>query len=1132
MSNKPETQSNAQTDIRRLRGDGSKDFHPSEFMRARRPGLFSDSKIVGKSHLTKDVFEYYLETLTRRKQETEFEHFCRRLAEKELCPNLLTQTGPSGGGDSKVDAETYPVADWIAERWYEGIGREASQERWGFAFSAMKNWKRKVRSDVGKIATTNRGYRRIFFITNQFVKDKTRAQFEDELTNKYKADVRILDRSWIVNCIFEHDRIRLAAETLNLLPYDETTRRIVGARDTEREAELKEIDEQINDPDRYKHVQYQLAEDCLHAALLARGLERPRFEVDGRFLRAEQVAERVAHRQQRLRIAYARAWTAFWWYDDFAELTRIYEHVEKLALGTVQAGDLELLSNLWTVLYATIREGKLDIEATNFDVRTSTLKKELELLAADKQRPNNALQARTNRLLIDLTEVITNHKPLDTIIANLKSVLLSSEGLTEFPIASISQIIRELGEILTDHPEYDDLFEVVVRLTQSRTSEGEAGRVLLQRGSQKLRAGKKYDAIRMLGRAQQKLSMHDYKAEWVAALSGCGSAYESAGLLWAARANMIMAANQALSEYWQHGTIVHQSLGCLQRLVWLELQLGRVFHALAWVDLASVIAQHLMLESEVKEAFVEERNSQDLVLAILLLKTDDWELKWLDFLPQILEKMGLQLAWMALLYRLGHEDHLRSEGVIPPTESPDQIRDLFAKALTQPANADLPDQPELAASDKSKLRSFVLGCEVIVEAVNTSASIDLAETILAALEALLATSLDAELFPYRPELRVYIQPSDFIEGLPQYKFDEADGGQTLSIRHAQVTHGVSPEEQERFRQWLLELILKMTTQIAISGDPKSFAERLAENELALGRALNFSDVSVAVANVLGRVPKFRLSDWEAEAGPQRFSLVPNSSWDNRLKGEDANEMSEQAPPKPGESEPPDELFGIDNLKHKDRRILSLINLPLWEKAGWQATAYMYPPDKIPVLALGFRNADAGKQIFRDLRNKLGQVDRDEQLGITIVTGISRKRPSSYRVVISVNPKLRKSSPSSYYIVVSQVNEMVPPDLRHLNSFLAEYERRGKYAIVPALFVSETKAPEFFLDVWIGKQELRVRQAWEIGENDPDIYGIKPDDDPVIPSEVTDAPITRTLKKLREIKRARSETKRKGVVNKG
>ncbi len=71
---------------------------PSAFMRARRSHLFSDGELERAVTLPKVTFEYQLETLTSRKQEYEFEHFCRKLAEKELCPNLRVQTGPTGGG--------------------------------------------------------------------------------------------------------------------------------------------------------------------------------------------------------------------------------------------------------------------------------------------------------------------------------------------------------------------------------------------------------------------------------------------------------------------------------------------------------------------------------------------------------------------------------------------------------------------------------------------------------------------------------------------------------------------------------------------------------------------------------------------------------------------------------------------------------------------------------------------------------------------------------------------------------------------------------------------------------------------------------------------------------------------------
>jgi hypothetical protein len=90
--------------------------------------------------MSREVLEYDLETLTNRKHEIQFEYFCRRLAEKELCPNLLPQTGPTGGGDSQVDTETYPVADSISLHWCQGEAK-ANEERWAFAFTARLHLK-------------------------------------------------------------------------------------------------------------------------------------------------------------------------------------------------------------------------------------------------------------------------------------------------------------------------------------------------------------------------------------------------------------------------------------------------------------------------------------------------------------------------------------------------------------------------------------------------------------------------------------------------------------------------------------------------------------------------------------------------------------------------------------------------------------------------------------------------------------------------------------------------------------------------------------------------------------------------------------------------------------------------------
>ena len=64
------------------------------------------------------------------------------------------------------------------------------------------------------------------------------------------------------------------------------TRRRLGPLDTSRLAELSELDLQIADQTRYNGARFQLAEDCLRGAVLARGLDRPCVEVEGRFAQA------------------------------------------------------------------------------------------------------------------------------------------------------------------------------------------------------------------------------------------------------------------------------------------------------------------------------------------------------------------------------------------------------------------------------------------------------------------------------------------------------------------------------------------------------------------------------------------------------------------------------------------------------------------------------------------------------------------------------------------------------------------------------------------------------------------------------------------------------------------------------
>lgn len=1087
-------------------------------MRARKPEIFSDSHTVIESRLTRELLEYHLDTLTNRKQETEFEYFAKRLAEKEICPNLIPQTGPTGGGDSKTDTETYPVADAISERWYQGIGREASSERWAFAFSAKKNWKPKVQDDIKKIVATNREYKRIFFITNQFVRDKVRAEIEDKLTRLYSIPVRLFDRNWILDKVFTNNRHALAIESLHLAGFENETNK-KGPRDLNREMELSELDAEIADTDRYEGIEYQLAEDCLRSAELARGLELPRIEVDGRFARAERIAEKIGHTQQRLRIIYAKAWTAFWWYDDFEELNNLYTEVEHLAEGSLQASDIELLVNLWICLSATVGRGQLDATATNLLRRTTKLKTELTRLASDQDRPNNALHARSNRLLVDLSEAVTKHDDaaVNEVLVGFMSILKAATPLGSFPVEPLEKIIGELGDNLPDSVTYDELFEQLVHFMEERRSEGESGCALLTRAYQKFDAEKYYDAIRFYGRAQNKLIKHEYRNQLVSALIGGGLAYEAVGLLWAARTCVLAGASQLFGDFLEEGTLTTRALSSVQKLTWIELQLGRIPCILSFIELADILAEHLQLDEKRRKAFEKQREVQDRVLGILLLRAPLVDLNKLAFLPQTLERRQLPYSHLALLYALGYESFLREEDYIPQEESTESVRKFFEQWINQPAKDDIPEQPVLHSGESIELRSCILGCDILVDTTSDLGSIQLAETILGALEAFLATSAgQMELMPYRQELRLNIMSlSDGTITEPSFQVKELEGVPVIEIRHPSLFSPTTIEARIKQKDWILELILFVLPQFVIVLELE-YIEQLAKEESAFSRSLNFSEVSVSTSNVLGNTPKLLLNDWEKEPRTRDFPLLRTELWFAHLsKTADDNNV---APvwSKLGEDLPPRELLhDMRTAKHGDHNVVSLIDIPLWDKAKWCGTAFMSAINDCtpPVLGIGFQNEAAGQTIFQTFRNRLGEIDAAEGLRVSIITGIDQSNPFAYSVVLGCNPRANDFK-KGFLTMVSRICRMEARDPRNLYSFLESYHRAGKYFIVPAAFSNPQITPKFFFEFAIGKIELNVRSAWQIGENDPDCCALRKDDDPIIPEGETNPPVRRVLERLR------------------
>ena len=390
-----------------------------------------------------------------------------------------------------------------------------------------------------------------------------------------------------------------------------------------------------------------------------------------------------------------------------------------------------MLTNLWGLLHSSCARGHIDPSKCDFDKHTQLLTSALSELANDKSRRSKALHARTELTLVNLSLRAAKRDDIGPQLRELRTIIEEAKGMISYPFEPIPKIVEELGDFLTDVPEYDELLEAAVSSARERLSQQEGGRMLLARGFQKLRANRIYDGIVLFGRAQQLLAMRESRWEISEALFACGTAYEAAGLLWVARANVLASMNQVLSDFWEEGYIAPQAMICAQKLAWIELQLGRPSCAMEWMQSADAIATPANLDEEAKEKFRNGRFYQDAVLGMLFLRARQEDLRYLQYLPDVLEALGLEISRIAALYALGYEEQLRIEGQIPETESPEGFRSFFIKWLDQPAGDDLPERL-VGIAGKMTFVSRVLGCSLKFVVEDDNESIFLAERLLAA----------------------------------------------------------------------------------------------------------------------------------------------------------------------------------------------------------------------------------------------------------------------------------------------------------------------------------------------------------------------------------------------------------------
>jgi len=1052
---------------------------PSEFMRQLRPELYSDTSDRTAYLLDSTTLEYCLDTITARNQTHDFEIFCRKLCERTICPNLKPATGPEGGGDSKADTETIPVADEIATLTYVGEPN-SGKERWAFAFSAKKTWAEKVRNDVVGIVETQRGYQKVYCVTAQFARAKDRARVEDELTKKYGLTVTILDRSWIVEQVVGGDRRDLAFNYLGVGQEIADARRL-GPTDYSRSRQLEDIEKLIANPDAFTGMEMQRATEALVAAKLSRNLERPRTETDGRFARAVRLAERDGTFRQKLEANYEGIWTAFWWFDDVAHLNASYDAFEKLVIDTDRAKNLELLCNLAQLLFNSVIHQHLTADEARLEERIARLSDRLKAIAADNERPNNALEARTSLLVLEVNQAVLMKDPqrLSSLWPQFSEVIKQANGLGEFAAERLTKMIEVFGNVAGKDQGYTRLVDDVAAFVSERTGEAQGALVLLRR-AQQLDFEDNFEMIRLLGKAARQLTKKEYADALIEALQLLTLAYRSAGLLWAARATCIFAMASIFIEAEEDSDLPASVVPTVMMLAWIAVELRHLPDSLEAIRLVRGCAEGLPLDDASKERVAKRLMEFDLILGSQVLNFTSAELQQVVQLPDVLERLGLHQSRNSLLYALGHETVLREEGSLPEEETPASIAEFFTLLASQPVSDNLHGPVVFNESEPHAYVSRVLGMQVMVHHQSSETSILVAESVVGAIEALFATAPEVGATAHTENFGIWIQENvDVLE--PDFTVDRERMAATVNWPAGLVpaTYG----RQDEVQRTLIGLAATIFAATCFVKDMQQMVERFLTNEAVLDRV----SMIVVVGNSRQRIFKkavSKLGDW-AQLVTTSFPLestrpsICRRALGSAEEDDDGTAADRRSPLPPKD--------------HRDLGVRSVIDLHLWNRAGWTGAGFAdWGPAYPPAIALMFTDEDAARKIFERWRERFGEIDREEDIYIAIVRDVSAEHPAHYRVLITSRLHSEDERLGDRILTVaSRIQTMHAESDVNLVRFLRSYEQSQAYLLVPAV-LGGGGSPEFLLKLSILKRKLSVKKATEVKEHDLEMMAIRPE----------------------------------------
>ena len=1042
---------------------------PSEYYKNMRPEYFSDSEVNYEIPLTEELFDLQMDLLSTKKLQSAFESFIVDLVLRLITPNIKPQTGPDGGGDGKVDAETYEASTDISDKWFSEEKGAKKGEKWAFAISCKFQWKPKIESDVKKIAETNRGYTRILFFSNQYIKSSVRTEIEKKLTTKFGIKVDIFDRLWCQQAVFQQNCLDIALTKLGFSDEYKKCVRKIGPMDRRRMERLEEIEKSILCPITGLNTTY--VDSLLTTCILSRELNRPKTEVEGRFYRALCECENHGTPQQKFNIIYEYAWTLYFWFDDFEKTYDKYLSLKPFISEDCTVYRLEKITNLFSILRTAKEYGYIENEI---------IKKEFEYINSIKE----ILSKDTTKtacylficLRIQIWEIIYHIHDSSLFIDDLKKLkplLLKAASCRDISFESQYKIIEMLSQKIEDSSEFDNIVDEMTEIIAKQRSELEAAKVRLARAEVYIKKKRWKDAVRQLSFCVYAFEKEEYIDELIKSSGLMGVALWELRLPYSAEAYLLKSVYFLIQKFRMTGQIPHILITSFEKLCEIELMLGRLVMYLNWYHLMMILANDSNYNT--KPDFLNMNTIADNAWMCRLAVSNIPE-NIVSKLPSMLERLGFCNCSEYLKYILGYEEECDDDFLSFIKGEND--KNIF---IEQPIFEQFLSDLNISCEGDAYLQTTVNNFTFRIEYKNDYLIQQIGEILLASMEALLSTYNKFEIIPIHNNVIIKIILSKNENDIKQLENNRYE----LRINVQAFTDKILGKCLVKF------IALAFTKNAVTKYDVVTLIEQKQYEEKMIDRVAVLQHTKQIIDEILGTNCKYCIEDW---------FLPTDKIYINR------------------KSQEQQKLPNIIYKNEKQSNMTSyLINqdLSIWDGAGWNGCLVATDFSSPPILGLIFQNIEKGRIIVNEW--KQAAIKSCPSIKIFIIKGINANNPYWYRVSIVPDFIKDKDDHDQYITLAYRNHTMTPKDNKNLELLEIEYKKFGTCILIP-ISINNDK------NVTIQKEDLLYSlkltklyffNAYEIKWGDEATFSLKYNDNPYIPEEYkNNAPVLEVLDHLK------------------